>query len=123
MTIDNRSTWFSLLTLPTPDDTELTLCNRTILSLTCQCAVNRQDGVSTDWHLQHYGDITADWFRILTIESTGVDHTGRISPNDLGMYSDKQENAHQNLVSLIYSQGAAVAVQLNHADGRTSGKP
>lgn len=123
MTTDNRSTLFSPLTVPTPDGTGLTLRNRTILSPMCQYAVNRQDGVATDWHLQHYGAIAAGGFGMLTVESTGVSPVGRISPRDLGMYSDKQEAAHRHLVSFIHSQGAAAAVQLNHAGGRASGKP
>ncbi|WEV63684.1 tRNA-dihydrouridine synthase [Bifidobacterium sp. ESL0732] len=123
MTTDNRSTLFSPLTLSTPDGTGLTLRNRTILSPMCQYAVNRQDGVATDWHLQHYGAIAAGGFGMLTIESTGVNPVGRISPYDLGMYSDEQESAHRHLVSFIHSQGAAAAVQLNHAGGRASGKP
>ncbi|WEV73674.1 NADH:flavin oxidoreductase/NADH oxidase [Bifidobacterium sp. ESL0798] len=123
MTTDNRSTLFSPLTLPTPDGTGFALRNRTILSPMCQYAVDRQDGVATDWHLQHYGAVAAGGFGLLTIESTGVNAAGRISPRDLGMYNETQEAAHRRLVSFIHSQGAAAAVQLNHAGGRASGKP
>ncbi|WEV58640.1 tRNA-dihydrouridine synthase [Bifidobacterium sp. ESL0728] len=123
MTTDNRSTLFSPLTIATPDGTGLKMRNRTILSPMCQYAVDRQDGVATDWHLQHYGAIAAGGFGLLTVESTGVSPVGRISPYDLGMYSDEQVDAHRHLVSFIHSQGAAVALQLNHAGGRASGKP
>ncbi|WEV72776.1 NADH:flavin oxidoreductase/NADH oxidase [Bifidobacterium sp. ESL0790] len=123
MTTDNHSTLFSPLTIAAPDGPGLTLRNRTILSPMCQYAVTKHDGVATDWHLQHYGAMAAGGFGMLTIESTGVNPVGRISPNDLGMYSDEQVDAHRRLVSFAHAQGAAVAVQLNHAGGRASGNP
>ncbi|MDF7664232.1 NADH:flavin oxidoreductase/NADH oxidase [Bifidobacterium sp. ESL0763] len=114
---------FSPLAIPTPDGSGLTLRNRTILSPMCQYTVEQHDGVATDWHLQHYGAMAAGGFGMLTVESTGVDPVGRISPCDLGLYTDAQQAAHQRLVSFIHSQGAAAAVQLNHAGGRASGNP
>lgn len=123
MTTDNHSTLFSPLSISTPAGSGLALRNRTILSPMCQYAVTKHDGVATDWHLQHYGAMAAGGFGMLTVESTGVDPVGRISPNDLGMYSDEQVDAHRRLVSFAHSQGAAAAVQLNHAGGRASGNP
>lgn len=123
MTTDNRSTLFSPLTIASPDGTGLTLRNRTILSPMCQYAVDQQDGVATDWHVQHYGAMAAGGFGMLTVESTGVCPAGRISPRDLGIYTDEQTAAHRHLVSFIHAQGAATAIQLNHAGGRGSGRP
>jgi 2,4-dienoyl-CoA reductase-like NADH-dependent reductase (Old Yellow Enzyme family) len=123
MATNNHSTLFSPLTITSPDGTGLILRNRTILSPMCQYAVERQDGVATDWHLQHYGALAAGGFGMLTVESTGVCPVGRISPRDLGMYTDEQEEAHRHLVSFIHEQGAVAAIQLNHAGGRGSGRP
>lgn len=117
------TTLFSSLTIPAPTGQGLTLRNRTILSPMCQYAVERQDGVANDWHLQHYGSLAAGGWGLITVESTTVNPVGRISPRDLGLYDDDQEAAHAHLVSFMHRQGTAAAVQLNHAGGRASGQP
>jgi 2,4-dienoyl-CoA reductase-like NADH-dependent reductase (Old Yellow Enzyme family) len=118
-----ESMLFSPLTIPTTTGQGLTLRNRTILSPMCQYAVERRDGVTTDWHLQHYGSLAAGGWGLITVESTAVNAIGRISPNDLGLYNDAQQEGHARLVRFMHGQGAAAAVQLNHAGGRASGEP
>lgn len=118
-----KTTLFSPLTLAAPQGNGLTIRNRTILSPMCQYAVEREDGVATDWHLQHYGAMAAGGFGLVTVESTGVSEVGRISPRDLGLYTDEQQEAHTRLVTFMHAQGATAAVQLNHAGGRASGNP
>lgn len=117
------STLFSPLTLPAPHGDGVELRNRTVLSPMCQYSVDAEDGVPTDWHLQHYGALAAGGFGLVVVESTGVNPSARISPRDLGLYTDAQVVAHARVVSFIHSQGAKAAVQLNHAGGKASTYP
>ena len=114
---------FSPLTLPAPVGSGVTLRNRTVLSPMCQYAVDAEDGVPTDWYLQHYGALAAGGFGMVVVESTGVNPAARISPRDLGMYTDAQVQAHAGVVSFLHSQGAIAAVQLNHAGGKAGTYP
>ncbi|MBB2947240.1 2,4-dienoyl-CoA reductase-like NADH-dependent reductase (Old Yellow Enzyme family) [Actinoplanes lutulentus] len=114
---------FTPLTLPAPDGDGLTLRNRAIVAPMCQYVIDAEDGVPTDWHLQHLGSFAAGGFGLVTTEATGVEARGRISPRDVGLYTDAQQQAHQRLVRFIHSQGAAAAVQLAHAGGKASTYP
>lgn len=120
---DSATSLFSPLTLPAPQGEGLTLRNRTILAPMCQYIVTKQNGVPTDWHMQHYGSFAAGGFGLLTVESTGVNAQGRITPCDLGLYTKEQREAHARIVRFIHEQGAAAAVQLNHAGGKASTFP
>ena len=114
---------FSPLTVPTPDGAGLTLRNRTVVAPMCQYVVDAEDGVPIDWHLQHLGSFAAGGFGMVVTEATGVEARGRITPRDLGLYTDEQERAHARIVTFIHSQGAAAAVQLGHAGGKASTYP
>ncbi|BBH68369.1 oxidoreductase [Actinoplanes sp. OR16] len=114
---------FTPLTLPAPEGPGLTLRNRTLVAPMCQYVIDAEDGVPTDWHLQHLGAFAAGGFGLVTTEATGVEARGRISPRDVGLYTDAQQQAHQRVVTFLHSQGAAAAVQLAHAGGKASTYP
>ncbi len=114
---------FTPLTLPAPRGPGLTLRNRAIIAPMCQYVIDAEDGVPTDWHLQHLGSFAAGGFGLITVEATGVEARGRISPRDVGLYDDEQQRAHQRVVAFLHSQGAAAAVQLAHAGGKASTHP
>lgn len=114
---------FTPLSLPAPSGPGLTLRNRTIVAPMCQYVIEAQDGVPTDWHLQHLGALAAGGFGLVVTEATGVEARGRISPRDVGLYTHEQQAAHARFVSFIHSQGAAAAVQLGHAGGKASTYP
>lgn len=113
---------FSPLPLPAPAG-DLTLRNRTIVAPMCQYAVDAENGVPTDWHLQHLGSFAAGGFGLVVTEATAVEARGRISPRDLGLFTDAQAAAHARIVGFVKSQGAAAGVQLAHAGGKASTYP
>lgn len=117
------TTLFSPLTLPTPDGRGLTLRNRTIVAPMCQYIVDAENGVPIDWHLHHLGAFAAGGFGLVVSEATAVEARGRITPRDIGLYNDEQQQAHARVVSFIHAQGAAAAVQLAHAGGKASTYP
>ena len=118
-----KSLLFSPVTLPAPHGDGLTLRNRAIVPPMCQYSVNAEDGVPTDWHVVHYGAFATGGFGLVTVEATGVEARGRISPRDLGLWDDAQIPAHRRLTDFAHSQGAAIAVQLAHAGGKASTYP
>jgi len=99
----------------------LTLRNRVVMSPMCMYSAE-QDGLATDWHLVHYATRATGQVGLIIIEATGIEDRGRITANDLGLWNDVQGESLKKLVNAIHSQGAAAAIQLNHA-GRKSEVP
>jgi len=114
---------FTPVTIPAPQGEGLTVRNRAFVAPMCQYSVVAEDGVPTDWHLVHLGAMASGGFGLVTVEATGVEARGRISPRDLGLYTDEQMQAHARIVDFIHAQGAAAGIQLGHAGGKASTYP
>jgi 2,4-dienoyl-CoA reductase-like NADH-dependent reductase (Old Yellow Enzyme family) len=99
---------------------ELTIPNRIFLAPMCQYQCTGRDGVPTDWHLVHYGARAAGGFGLLIAEATGVSPEGRITPWCCGLWNDEQVAVWRRIVDFVHSQGAAMAVQLQHAGRKGS---
>jgi len=56
-------------------------------------------------------------------EATAVVPEGRITPSDLGIWSDAHIAGHRELVAFIVSQGAVPGIQLAHAGRKASRVP
>jgi len=110
-------------TIPAPEGDGLTLRNRAIVAPMCMYSVDAEDGVPTDFHLVHSGAFATGGFGLVTIEATGVEARGRISPRDLGLWDDGQIAAHRRMTEFAHAQGAKIAVQLGHAGGKASTYP
>jgi len=63
----------------------LELRNRIVIAPMCQYSAD--DGRATDWHLIHLGNLALSGAGLLIIEATAVLPEGRISPDDLGLWS------------------------------------
>ena len=57
------------------------------------CQYSASDGSAGDWHLIHLGHLALSGAGLLIIEATAVSPEGRITPGDLGLYSDANEAA------------------------------
>ena len=55
---------------------QLELPNRIVVSPMCQYSAD--DGVASDWHLNHLGMLANSGAALLVIEATGVERGGRI---------------------------------------------
>jgi 2,4-dienoyl-CoA reductase-like NADH-dependent reductase (Old Yellow Enzyme family) len=99
---------------------ELTIPNRIFLAPMCQYQCSGRDGVPTDWHLVHYGARATGGFGMLIAEATGVSPEARITPWCCGLWNDDQVAAWKRVVDFVHSQGAAMAVQLQHAGRKAS---
>ncbi|WP_424991661.1 NADH:flavin oxidoreductase/NADH oxidase [Nesterenkonia sphaerica] len=97
-----------------------TVRNRIWIPPMCQYSAFAQDGVATDWHLAHLGSFARGGAGAVIAEATSVTAEGRISPEDLGLWSDEQEEALKRIVSFVHSQGASAGIQLAHAGRKAS---
>ena len=98
----------------------LTARNRLWLPPMCMYTVEAQDGVATDWHATHYASRAVGGFGTIIVEATAVSPEGRLSPNDLGLWSDEQVAGQRRLVEAIHAGGAIAGIQIGHG-GRKSG--
>ncbi|WP_198671807.1 NADH:flavin oxidoreductase/NADH oxidase [Desertihabitans aurantiacus] len=98
----------------------LTVRNRIWLAPMCQYSVEAEDGVPTDWHLVHLGARATGGFGLILTEATAVTPEGRISPQDTGLWDDRQRDAWRRVVDFVHEQGAAIGVQLAHAGRKAS---
>jgi 2,4-dienoyl-CoA reductase-like NADH-dependent reductase (Old Yellow Enzyme family) len=92
--------------------------NRVFLPPMCQYAA--RDGYAGDWHLVHYGARAAGGVGLVLLEATAVAPEGRISPADLGLWSDDHIPSLRRLADFIQAQGAVAGIQLAHAGRKAS---
>lgn len=96
--------------------------NRIGVSPMCQycCA---EDGLATDWHLQHLAARAVGGAAMVMAEASAVAPEGRISPGDLGIWSEAHVPGHARLAAAIAHAGAVPAIQLAHAGRKASRLP
>jgi 2,4-dienoyl-CoA reductase-like NADH-dependent reductase (Old Yellow Enzyme family) len=96
----------------------VTLPNRIGVSPMCQYSA--QDGLAGDWHLVHLGGLAQGGAGLVLTEATAVAAAGRISPQDLGLWDDRQVEPLARIARFVTGQGAVPGIQLAHA-GRKAG--
>ncbi|RPJ71910.1 MAG: NADH:flavin oxidoreductase/NADH oxidase [Acidobacteria bacterium] len=92
--------------------------NRVFVSPMCQ--YSSRDGMPNDWHLVHLGSRAVGGAGLVMTEAAAVSPQGRISPDDLGIWSDPHGEALGPIVRFIKGQGAAAGIQLAHAGRKAS---
>ena len=97
----------------------LTLPNRIIIAPMCQYSA--VEGCANDWHVIHLGHLALSGAGLLFTEATAVTPEGRISPGDLGLWSDENEAAlAATLASVRRHSPMAIGIQLAHAGRKAS---
>ncbi|MGG3803031.1 NADPH dehydrogenase NamA [Metabacillus fastidiosus] len=96
----------------------VTLKNRIVMSPMCMYSAEA-DGKVNDFHLTHYISRAAGQVGLIMVEASGVTPQGRISENDLGIWSDEQMPGLRKLVDGIKQYGSKTSIQIAHA-GRKS---
>ncbi|MCW5940069.1 MAG: NADH:flavin oxidoreductase/NADH oxidase [Fimbriimonadaceae bacterium] len=97
-----------------------TLRNRVALSPMCTYSCEACDGLATDWHVVHLGARAVGGCGLVMAEATAVTADGRISPQDLGIWSDDHVGPLARVAEAVRALGAVPAIQLAHA-GRKAG--
>lgn len=99
----------------------LTLRNRICVSPMCQYSC--KDGVPNSWHMVHLGSRAVGGAALVMAEATAVSPQGRISPDDCGLWNERQAEAFAPVAQFIATQGAIPAIQLAHAGRKASVQP
>ena len=97
----------------------LTLDNRIVIAPMCQYSA--KNGAATDWHTIHLGGLALSGAGLLILEATAVSPEARITPEDLGLYSDATEAALARVLTAIRAYSPIrIAIQLAHAGRKAS---
>jgi 2,4-dienoyl-CoA reductase-like NADH-dependent reductase (Old Yellow Enzyme family) len=107
------SVLFSPLTLRS-----LTLRNR--IGASAMCQYSSVDGLANDWHFVHLGSLATGGAGLVLSEAAAVVPEGRITPHDLGIWSDAHIPQLRRITTFVRAHGAAVGVQLAHAGRKAS---
>ncbi|MEU6577195.1 NADH:flavin oxidoreductase/NADH oxidase [Streptomyces sp. NPDC046805] len=101
----------------------LTIPNRVWMSPMCMYSAadeGPETGVPTDFHLTHLAGRAAGGAGLVMAEATAVRPDGRITPWDLGLYNDRQQEAFARITQAIKSYGAVPGIQIAHAGRKAS---
>lgn len=97
---------------------EVHLRNRICVSPMCE--YSSIDGYANEWHVVHLGSRAVGGAAIVFTEATAVLPAGRISPQDLGFWSDDHIPMLERIFRFIEEQGAVPGMQLAHAGRKAS---
>ncbi|MGZ5279316.1 MAG: NADH:flavin oxidoreductase/NADH oxidase [Pseudobdellovibrionaceae bacterium] len=92
--------------------------NRIFVSPMCQ--YSSVNGMAQTWHLVHLGGFALGGAAMVMTEAAAVSPEGRISPDDLGIWSDEHAAALRPIVDFIHKHGSVSGIQLAHAGRKAS---
>ena len=96
----------------------VTFRNRIAVSPMCQYSA--ENGFANDWHLVHLGSRAAGGAGLVIVEATAVVPEGRITPKDVGLWSDEHIEPLARIARFVEGQGAVPGIQLAHAGRKAS---
>ena len=97
---------------------DVRLSNRIAVSPMCQYSC--KDGFATEWHLVHLGSRAVGGAALIIAEATAVLPEARISPQDLGIWSEAHIEPLARIAKFIRGQGRVAGIQLAHAGRKAS---
>jgi len=96
---------------------KITLKNRIVMPP--MCMYQAKDGFVNLFHVAHYATRAMGNVGFIIVEATGVTPAGRITDDDLGIYSDEHIAGLKTVVEEAHRYGAKIGIQLGHS-GRKS---
>lgn len=84
------------------------------------CQYSAENGFTNDWHLVHLGSRAVGGAGLIIAEATAVSPEGRITPGDLGIWTDDHIEGFRRIVNFIHSHGSFAGIQLAHAGRKAS---
>ena len=95
------------------------LANRIVIAPMCQ--YSGEDGSATAWHHVHLGSLALSGAGLLMVEATAVEQIGRITRGCLGLYTDANEAALGEVVSILRKvSDVKLGIQISHAGRKGS---
>jgi 2,4-dienoyl-CoA reductase-like NADH-dependent reductase (Old Yellow Enzyme family) len=96
----------------------ITLPNRIVVSPMCE--YSSVDGHANDWHLVHLGSRAIGGAGVVMTEAAAVSPEARITPGDLGIYTDDHIPMLSRITAFLKEHGSVPAIQLAHAGRKAS---
>jgi 2,4-dienoyl-CoA reductase-like NADH-dependent reductase (Old Yellow Enzyme family) len=93
---------------------------RNRIAVSPMCMYSSKDGFANDWHFVHLGSRAVGGAALVFTEASAVESSGRISPQDLGIYKDAHIEELSKITRFIKEHGSVAGTQLAHA-GRKAG--
>ncbi|KAF0816905.1 MULTISPECIES: NADPH dehydrogenase NamA [unclassified Cytobacillus] len=93
----------------------VTFKNRIVMAPMCMYSSHNEDGMVENWHRTHYTSRAVGQVGLIILEATAVTPQGRISPQDLGIWSDDHIAGLKELTGLMKEHGSSPGIQLAHA--------
>jgi len=84
------------------------------------CEYSSENGFANDWHLVHLGSRAVGGAGLVLTEAAAVLPEGRITPDDLGIWSDEHIEVLARIFRFVESHGAVPGMQLAHAGRKGS---
>jgi 2,4-dienoyl-CoA reductase-like NADH-dependent reductase (Old Yellow Enzyme family) len=97
---------------------DIDFANRIGVSPMCQYSCVH--GYANDWHFAHLSARAVGGAGLVFTEAAAVTPEGRISPQDLGVWSEKHFEPFERITRFIDGQGAHAGIQLAHAGRKGS---
>ncbi|MFC5721556.1 NADH:flavin oxidoreductase/NADH oxidase [Streptomyces gamaensis] len=101
----------------------LTIPNRVWMAPMCQYSADTRGpgaGVPNDWHFSHLSARAVGGAGLILVEATAVSPEGRISPADLGLWNDRQQEGFRRITAFLEDHGTVPGIQLAHAGRKAS---
>jgi 2,4-dienoyl-CoA reductase-like NADH-dependent reductase (Old Yellow Enzyme family) len=96
----------------------ITLRNR--IGVSPMCMYSYEEGISNDWQVIHLGARAAGGAGLIIAEATAVEPRGRITPYDVGIWSDDHIEPLSRMTRVVKSNGAVAGMQIAHAGRKAS---
>jgi 2,4-dienoyl-CoA reductase-like NADH-dependent reductase (Old Yellow Enzyme family) len=96
----------------------LTLPNR--IAVSPMCEYSSIDGFANDWHFVHLGSRAIGGAALIITEANSVSPEARITPSDLGVWSDDHIPELKRITIFLHQHGAYAGTQLAHAGRKAS---
>jgi 2,4-dienoyl-CoA reductase-like NADH-dependent reductase (Old Yellow Enzyme family) len=96
----------------------ITFTNRIGVSPMCQYSCT--DGYANEWHFVHLATRAVGGAGLVFTEAAAVTPEGRISPEDLGVWSERHFEPLARITRFIDQQGSIAGIQLAHAGRKAS---
>ncbi len=96
----------------------VTFRNRIAMSPMCMYSAN--DGYANDFHLVHLGSRAVGGVGLVVVEATAITADGRITPNDVGIWTDDHIEPLARIAQFLQAHGAVAGIQLAHAGRKAS---
>lgn len=87
------------------------------------CQYSADNGFANTWHLVHLGSRAIGGAGLIIQEATAVSPEGRITNQDLGIWSDDHIEMYSTINDFIKQQNAVPGIQIAHAGRKASNTP